>query len=172
MGDSPRVLGLDLSLTATGIALPHGALTTYATPHRGMPRLQAIRDVITTHIHSLDLVAIEGYAFGRPNQAAHLGELGGVIRLTLHEHGIPYADIPPASAKKYATGKGNATKPDMRMALFQRAGIDERDDNAVDAWWLRAMALDHLGHPPVKMPADHRTALAKVTWPEPTEAVA
>jgi len=68
--------------------------------------------------------------------------------------------------KRYATGKGNATKADMRMALFQRAGLDVRDDNAVDAWWLRAMALDHYGHPLVAMPQTHRQALEKVAWPE------
>lgn len=163
---TPRVLGLDLSLTATGIATPDGELVVYSSGLRGPARLAAIRDHILTHTDHIDLVVIEGYAFGRPNNAAALGELGGVIRTALHEHHIPYVDVPPASVKKYATGRGNATKPDMRMALFQRAGIDERDDNAVDAWWLQAMGLDHLGHPPVPMPATHRAALTKVTWPD------
>lgn len=160
----PLVMGLDLSLTASGIATPHGKRGQIITRSTGMPRLATIRDAVLETARDAHLVAIEGYAFGRPNQAAHLGELGGVVRLALHEAGISYVDIPPASAKKYATGRGNATKPDMRMALFQRAGIDERDDNAVDAWWLRAMALDHLGHPLVELPAVNRSALAKVAW--------
>lgn len=163
---TPRVLALDLSLTATGLATPDGELTTINNGRKGMQRLALIRDAILVHVDQVILVAIEGYAFGRPNQAAHLGELGGIIRLALYERGITYVDIPPASAKKYATGRGTATKADMRMALFQRTQIDERDDNAVDAWWLRAMTLDHLGHPPVAMPAANRAALAKVAWPE------
>jgi hypothetical protein len=69
--------------------------------------------------------------------------------------------------KKYATGRGNATKTDMAVALAKRAdGYELRDDNQVDAWWLGAMGRDHLGVPYVAMPATHRAALDKVTWPE------
>ncbi len=88
------------------------------------------------------------------------------MRLELWRRGLPVAEVPPSSVKKYATGKGNATKPDMRVALLQRAGIDERDDNRVDAWWLRSAALDHYGEPVVAMPRIHREALAKMAWPE------
>lgn len=31
--------------------------------------------------------------------------------------------------------------------------------------WLRAMALDHYGHPVVPMPAANREALRKIDWP-------
>ena len=60
-----------------------------------------------------------------------------MIRLALIESEVPYVTIAPATLKKYATGKGNATKADMRMAWFQRTGEDVRDDDAVDALWLR-----------------------------------
>lgn len=42
--------------------------------------------------------------------------------------------------KKFATGRGNALKPDMLAALplelKKRAAREKLDDNAVDAWWV------------------------------------
>lgn len=164
---TPRVLGLDLSISATGIAAPDGTthvLKLHAS--NGDQRLSIILDAITDQLNQgVDLAVIEDL----PTHAQGAGITGmvhGVARWALIDTGTPYALVPPASLKKYATGRGNATKPDMRMALFQRAGIDLRDDNECDAWWLRAMGLDHLGHPPVPMPTTHRAALEKITWPD------
>lgn len=74
--------------------------------------------------------------------------------------------MPPTSLKKFATGKGNATKADMRMALFQRAGIDCRDDNQVDAWWLHQIGL-HISSslPRLVLPQTHTVALDKINIP-------
>lgn len=162
-----NVLGLDLSLTATGVAHCDGTTDTWKVDATGAERLRVIRDRVVSLLDAaVDLVVIEDYAFSRAGAHSHeIGELGGVVRLALHVVGVPWVPVLPTSLKKYATGKGNATKPDMRMALFQRFGIDERDDNRVDALWLRAMALDHYGEPVVTMPAAHREALTKVSWP-------
>ena len=88
----------------------------------------------------------------------------------------PAADNPvagdAAAGERFFTGKGNCNKPDMRMELFKRAELDVADDDLVDAWWLRAMALDHYGHPPLALPVAHRSALAKVSWPELREPAA
>lgn len=164
---TPRVLGLDLSISATGLAAPDGTtrvLKLNAT--YGDQRLGIILNAITDELeHGIDLAVIEDL----PTHAQGAGITGmvhGITRWALIDAGIPYTLIPPASLKKYATGKGNAAKPDMRMALYQRANLDLRDDNECDAWWLRAMGLDHLGHPPVPMPTTHRTALEKINWPE------
>jgi Holliday junction resolvasome RuvABC endonuclease subunit len=89
----------------------------------------------------------------------------GVVRLALLRQGVPYVTVVAATLKKYATGNGGANKSDMRMALYQRAGIDERNDNKVDAWWLRHAGLDHFGEAIVQLPAAQRAALAKVAWP-------
>ena len=109
------------------------------------------------------LVVIEDLPHGLRNSAAGpLGELHGVIKLRLHDDLINTLLIPPATLKKYATGRGNATKPDMRMELYKRTQLDLADDNQVDAWWLRALALDHAGTPLLAMPATHRAALTKL----------
>lgn len=164
----PTVIGLDLSVAGTGIAHTDGSTETIKTdPAHGDWRLVLIRrrisEIVAEHpilVVIEDVPPIRGYAL------AAIGMVHGAVRTLLIRLGVPYALVTPGGAKKYATGRGGATKPDMRMALFQRAGLDLRDENQVDAWWLRAMGLDHLGHPPVAMPAAHREALDKVAWPE------
>lgn len=139
-----RPIGLDLSLTATGISTDDDAWTVKVKT-TGMQRLHDLSEaVIRTAMPSLDYlthVFVEGYAFARPNQAHQLGELGGVVRYRLWELGIPYTDVAPACLKKFATGKGNAGKPDM-LDASRRAGYEgSNDDNAVDAWFLRQFGL-------------------------------
>lgn len=161
-----NVLGLDLSITATGVAYPDGRTHTVSTRRTGDHRLLVIRGMVLDavgHGH-VDLAVIEDL----PTHAHGAGVTGmvhGVVRAELLSHDVPYVLVTPATLKKYACGKGNATKPDMRMALFQRATLDLRDDNQVDAWWLRAAGLDQLGEPVVQVPQSHRAALAKVAWP-------
>jgi Holliday junction resolvasome RuvABC endonuclease subunit len=51
--------------------------------------------------------------------------------------GITWSLAHLATLKKFATGKGNADKPAMRVAAEQRWGTlgDDVDDNQVDAMW-------------------------------------
>ncbi len=161
----PRVAGFDLSITASGVAAADGTTSTIRTRAHGDARLPEIRNTLVAHVVAADLVVIEDlptHAHG----AGITGMVHGVARLACYDHATTFITLPPATLKKYATGRGNATKSDMRMALFQRAGLDLRDDNQVDAWWLRAAGLEALGHPLVDLPASHRAALDAVTWPE------
>jgi Holliday junction resolvasome RuvABC endonuclease subunit len=168
----PLVTGLDLSLTATGVALPNGVTRTLATrAGDGDRRLSVIANTLYDLLsgseawNTAEIVVIEDLP-AHARAAGITGMVHGAVRVLLIEAAVPYALVPPASLKKYATGRGNATKADMRMALYQRAGLDLRDDNQVDAWWLRTMGLDALGAPVVPMPKTHRAALDKVAWPE------
>lgn len=174
----PRVVGLDLSLTATGCAGPaHQISWTIRSKLKGCERLAFIREEVmrlcapverwepTWHMDA-PLVVLEDYAFSRAAAHSHqLGELGGVVRLALHEAGVPFVAVVPSSLKKYATGKGNANKGEMLAAAIRRLGYEGADDNEADALWLRAMGLDALGAPLVKLPESHRVALGKVAWP-------
>jgi Holliday junction resolvasome RuvABC endonuclease subunit len=162
-----RIVGLDLSLTATGIAHTDGQTeTVQSRTAAGDMRLLLIRGAVIDAVQDgCDLAVIEDlptHAHG----AGITGMVHGAVRSLLLLQGTPYALVPPATLKKYAVGKGNAAKPDMRMALYQRASLDMRDDNQVDAWWLRAAGLDHYGQPVVQVPQSHRAALAKVAWPD------
>lgn len=163
---TPRVVGLDLSITATGIAWHDGTTYTVASKATGDARLLAIQDEISRAVdgYDIDLVIIEDL----PTHAKAAGITGmvhGAARTCLLNLGIPYALITPASLKKYATGRGNSGKPEMAVAAYKRAEVEFEDDNQCDAWWLRAAGLDHLGHPVAALPAAQRAALNAVTWP-------
>ncbi len=165
-----RVLGLDLSLTATGVAYTDGSLDTVRPITKGDTRLlEIVGRAVDTPVEECEpeLVVIEDLPHGLRNAAAgSLGMVHGAVRCALIERQVPYLTVPPATLKTYACGKGNATKPDMRVALLQRTGDDVRDDNQVDAWWLRALALDLAGQPVLELPQTHRRALDKLTFPE------
>ncbi|WP_130012154.1 hypothetical protein [Serinicoccus sediminis] len=176
-----QITGIDPSLTGTGIARvaigdhsrvierdvitsrPDGTTVT----DRG-ERLHQLLEQILDHTRGTDLVVIEGPAYSRSNPGTW--DRAGLWWLTIDtllrgdEH--PVAIVPPTTLKKYATGKGNATKPDMRMALYRRLHIDEPDDNAVDATWLAATGADWLGQPLATLPAAQRAVLDGAEWPE------
>jgi Holliday junction resolvasome RuvABC endonuclease subunit len=169
MTTTPRVIGLDLSLQSTGVAGTGWLDCIRPGARRGVDRLHYIRIAVLEHVTPTDdLIVIEGPAYSKQVQPGHHEAAGlwWLIMCALVMRDMPVAVVPPSTLKKYATGRGNATKPDMRVELLTRTGINERDDNKVDAYWLAAMGLDRLGQPPVAMPAAHREALTKVEWPE------
>lgn len=174
-----NVVGLDLSLTATGVAGPAGTEVLRPGDLRGCDRLTWLRQAVLDrcrncwtndgpYMDTADIVVLEDYAYSRANQAHQIGELHGVIRLALHEAEIPVALVAPTARAKYATGKGNAGKAEVLAAAIRRLGYDSHDDNEADALWLRQMAIDHYGLtlPSAPMPAANREALGKVDWPE------
>lgn len=180
---TPRVLGLDLSLTATGIATPDGDTHVWKLPAGlGDHRLATIRArtrslIIVEHNDQqgtverlVDLVVIEDlptHAHG----AGLTGMVHGAVRSLLCAWDIPYSLVVPGTLKKYATGNGAAKKPAMALEAYKRGGVElADDDNRCDAWWLRAMGLDWLGHPLFPLPKDQRASLTKVTWPDLEEA--
>jgi Holliday junction resolvasome RuvABC endonuclease subunit len=161
-----RVVGLDLSITATGIAWCDGSTYTVNSREVGDRRLLGICQEVGIAVdgRSIDLVVIEDL----PTHAKSAGITGmvhGAVRAYLLRLRVPYVLVTPASLKKYATGKGNCGKPEMAVAAFKRAGREFGDDNQCDAWWLRAMGLDYLGSPVASLPAAQRAALGAVKWP-------
>lgn len=161
-----NVVGLDLSITATGVSLNGGASTFTPPSKLGDERLVWLRDRCGGATIGADLVVIEGPVV-RSSAAVIIGMVHGAVRSDLIERRIPYAIVPPATLKKYATGKGNADKTAMAMAAYKRAGVEFADDNQCDAWWLRAAGMHHLGCPIVDVPAAQAAALEKVEWPAP-----
>lgn len=163
---TPRVLGLDPSLTATGVALPDGDLETIrpGPAELGDHRLLHLHEALVDRLDRQPrptLAVVEDLPL-HARAAGLVGMAQGVIRLVLVAWGVPTVAVPPATLKVYATGSGRATKADMRVELLKRTGLDVRDDNQVDAAWLRLLGLDLAGHPELDLPKTHRRALAKL----------
>jgi crossover junction endodeoxyribonuclease RuvC len=170
---APVVVGLDLSLTATGVATSSGTKIVDSTGHKGdtldqrRTRLIGMTERIINEVTPLaDLVVIEAPAFSRTQGAMHdRSGLWWLVVAALHDGLANVTEVAPTALKKYITGKGNAPKGDMRMEIFKRFGVDIRDDNEADAFALRALGLDLLGHPLVQMPVAHRAGLEKLHRP-------
>jgi Holliday junction resolvasome RuvABC endonuclease subunit len=160
------IVGLDLSLTATGIASEEGAIV-MSTKRRGTERLVELGHAILQHCRGSRLVVIEH--FGRfQGPAIFIVELHGVVKYLLHVEDIPFVCISAPVLKKFATGKGNAIKGEMLAMAIRRLEYDGFDDNAADAMWLREMGVAWLESRDLH--EYQRQAMAKVEWPELREA--
>jgi hypothetical protein len=165
-----KVLGLDLSMTATGICLPDGHARTVTTDAKGGDgRLAVIRNAVVgaAGLNGVDLAVVEEAPPGLKGpaiKAIHM--VHGAVRTALLDLGVPYAVVNPSTLKVYATGKKGADKMAMGMAAYKRAGREFADDNQCDAWWLLAMGMDHLGLPVVTLPQAQRASLDSVAWPD------
>lgn len=159
-----RVVGIDPSLTGTGICDPDGNMSVVRGPAvLGDARLQLIYDAVLAAAALADHAIVEDL----PTHAMGAGKTGmaqGVVRLALVQLQVPISLVTAATLKKFATGNGAADKKQMRAALLERTGMDVRNDNKVDAWWLRAAGLQHFGLLPFKLPATHLGTLQKVEW--------
>ncbi len=159
-----RVVGIDPSLTSTGIALPDG-LTIAIQPRklRGPERLAHLAAAVRWASISADLAVIEGYAFGSKYRREALGELGGVIRTSLWENRVPFVEIPPPTLKLFATGNGKASKDEVAEAACRDldSGPGLTSDE-YDALWLK-----EAGHCLLSGPNHgHPEALSKIELPE------
>jgi Holliday junction resolvasome RuvABC endonuclease subunit len=85
-------------------------------------------------IWPIDEVAIEGYSFGSISHHHSIGELGGVIKTRIFQHGVPMTVIPPATWRKVLTGKGNTAKQDVPLELFKRYGVEFPRIDTLEAW--------------------------------------
>lgn len=99
---TPRILGLDLSITATGVCLPDGITHTFTTNAKhGDRRIQYIVDHVGAALSEgrdgigdgVDLVVIEGPVV-RSSAAVTIGMVHGAVRLRLLDFDTPYALIP------------------------------------------------------------------------------
>lgn len=169
-GTGVLVVGLDLSLVATGIAhLRGGEHVTDTLPMAtldGIVRLRRIREVIGDLLSpTVALVVVEGPSYGSVGAGQHeRGGLWWIVRDLLWTRNLPTAVVPPSSLKLYATGKGNAGKDAMLLAAARRWPTFAGGNDEADALWLAAMGADALGCGHV-VPEAHRKALGKVTWP-------
>lgn len=168
-----NIIGLDLSITATGISTTLRDRT-YRPKCQGPNqdvRLRWIAEEIRGDLYLvsagryIDLAVIEDLPT-HAHSAGITGMVHGAVRAMLLDEEIPYVLVAPATLKKFATGRGNCDKTAMAVAALKRAGVEFEDDNACDAWWLRMAGMCAYGQDlGWSVPADQVAALAKVAWP-------
>lgn len=176
-------VGIDPSLTATGVALIQGG---HDTPLRSVhtfgrkgtktetlrqreERIWAVVRQVTATVLTLDLtplITIEGPAHGQTTGSHHdrSGLWWALVRELRERTGAEIVEITPGQVKKYATGSGTANKSTVMAAAIRRyLDVPITNDNEADAWVLAAMAARLLGRPVEEsLPKVHLEAMTKV----------
>jgi Holliday junction resolvasome RuvABC endonuclease subunit len=174
---APRVCGIDLSLTSTGLASndhPASSRTVKTTGRKSdtllerTARLKQIVNTIVDYTKTANLVVIEGPSFASQHGSQHdRSGLWWMVVSRLVALDVPIAVMAPTSRAKYVTGKGNANKDTcMLAAAKQWPEFTITGNDTADAVTLMAAGLDHLGWPLTILPDTHRTALKAVPWPD------
>lgn len=148
------VLGIDPSLTSTGVCISRYNLAYYTEVIRSdkdqdtYTRINYIVDKIFDIAvrYEPEKIVIEGVAFGGVGNATR--DLAGLHYMLACSLKLVYDDViivPPTSLKKFATGSGKAKKQDMYNSLpehikehFSEIGLQKTKGlpDIVDAYWL------------------------------------
>jgi Holliday junction resolvasome RuvABC endonuclease subunit len=151
------VMGVDPSLTHSGLCLPDGSTVSIKTggANVGDKRLGIIRRELSHQLRlwPIRYAVLEDIPFSSKGNTAGAAFGHAIIRDVLADFGIPVGLIVPATLKMFATGAGNADKVAMVAAANRQRSeharltgkldhyADLTDDNEADAWWLRQMGL-------------------------------
>ena len=158
-------LGIDPSLTSTGIAVIingdcniglHKPPKEYS---KGILRLAWHVDKLNEVIETFKPIfaAIEGPSYDSVGKHEELGQLRGVLMLTLHRAGLRYVVVPPSTLKKYGARNGAASKEKMIRAAAERWPGKTFTDDTADAAWAAHLAkayktpMQHLTRPQIEV---------------------
>lgn len=170
------IVGIDPSLTGTGIAIiDGGAVTAHKIVSSGKStddweqrynRGTNLVAKVAAFVPHYSLVAIEGPSYSSVGGSSHdRSGLWWRIYDTLRvDCQCTILVVSPSQRMIYATGKGNAKKDTVLAAAIKRYQhlIDIQDNNIADAVVLAAIAADLDGEPLAKLPETHMRALEKL----------
>lgn len=164
-------MGLDLSITCTGVVFPDSSTAVIKPRGKGDVRLLSIERQMEEAVRLArpDLAVIEddpGIFNGAAAKAIPM--VHATVRLVLLRAGVPYVVVNQKTLKLYATGYGNADKASMAVAALTYAGREftgDKGGDQCDAWWLRAAGHAAYGEPVVRVPKANMDALREVAWP-------
>lgn len=132
-------LGIDPSATSTGVSLigsnSHEVLNIKPRTLKGCLRLQYIHQELKGFIDNklVYMGVIEAPSYGSVHKEFILGEVLGVIKLTLIQNDIFSLAIPPTQIKKFLTGKGHAGK-ELMIQKAQEYGCPSSQEDICDSW--------------------------------------
>jgi crossover junction endodeoxyribonuclease RuvC len=179
MSESRTIVGLDLSLTGTGVVIVDDAdlVRTRLIETKGhradtLAQRHARLCTIRAAIHHLvpqrtAMVLIEGPALGAMGGSMHdRSGLWWMITDLLLDLGHKVVEVVPQARMRYATGKGSAKKDVVLAAAIKRyPHVEIIDNNIADAMVLAGMGRRAILHPIDDMPQAHWLAMDKVRWP-------
>ena len=139
-----KILALDIA-TRTGWALSTGAYGAY-TCAGGSDHVRACGtfqdwfcDMLATH--RPEIVFIEGAAKGGRGFNLKAYKLMGVVAANCFAHDLMVVEVSPQEIKKFATGKGNASKAEMvAAAMLIEPSIQPHMEDEADALFLARLA--------------------------------
>jgi crossover junction endodeoxyribonuclease RuvC len=148
-------LGLDLSLTGTGVIVLDGGKIKLRKLIKSKPggdkpvdELRRIRKIVEeiemiVSEQQPEIAVIEGLAFMVRNATAlvQLSALNYMVRAVLDDYNIPFVIIAPTSLKKFVTSNGKAKKDEMMLETYKRYGVSIANDNECDAYGLSQVGL-------------------------------
>lgn len=176
------VAGIDPSLTNTGMAVLDNGQPVYRhsygedghktdTTLRRNRRMRGLRRYIRDCFapFDLDLLVIEGPSYGSRYGNPH--ERGGLYHAVIADFDVrkvPIAIIPPKTRAMWATGRGDADKPEVFAEVKTWwPGVYVANHDVGDALVLAAMGTLWLGGTlPFVEKGRHRNALESVEWPK------
>lgn len=100
------------------------------------------------------VILIEDYSFGSKGKVFHIAENCGILKYMLYKNGYRFHTVPPTVVKKYATGKGNATKEKMYEQFLKDTFVDLHSiispttklgsptTDIIDAWYIARYMID------------------------------
>ena len=148
---NPTFLGVDLSLTGTGLVVVDGSgvllhMSEIGTkPHSHvhiLSRSDHIAQLVlkTALEYKPKLVAIESLFCGpRASSVLSLGTLHALCKYQLLRNGFRLASVSPSSLKKFL-GSGKLQKSQILKAVYKEYGVDCDTDNKSDAYTLSRLA--------------------------------
>jgi len=81
-------------------------------------------EILGWHMEEPYNISIEDYSMGSKGKVFHIAENTGLLKYLLWKYNFEVRLVPPTTIKKFATGKGNAKKEQMRDAFEQETGMD------------------------------------------------
>lgn len=149
-----HVIGLDLSISSTGVWLPNGTGFCLKAPG---PKKATDQERLSFYYRELlsmfreykpCLVAVEDIFVHhrRLNGSLLLIQLHGIVSAAVAQAGmgVDIKKIAPTSLKKFACDDGRASKEDMWAEAVLHGYVGPHQDDVVDAWWLHVWGTEQL----------------------------
>ena len=144
-----KILALDIA-SLTGWCLNNNLYGTWDLKTRkdesmGMKLIRFKSKLKEIHAaESLNLIVYERPAGKHANSIIHQAKLIANLEEFCENLGIAYNASSASEIKKFATGKGNASKDEMIQAAKDKYGYNGNDDNEADAIHLWNLTKDKL----------------------------